>query len=270
MAEEKISPQQVKDPLRVSFIIPNWNHRQLLDECISSIKQLTGGFEKEIVVVDNASTDGSAEYVKNTHPDVICHCNAENAGYAKATNQGVSMSSGQMLFLLNNDVRLFADCLEELVKCLNRGPRIGAAAPLLYYPNGRFQISCRRFPTPAALALEQFGVFRLGGYRKWKLTEQEHRLYCEALQPMASALLIKRECWDEVGPLDERFPIFFNDVDWCYRLYRYTNFKIAICHAAGACHHEGVSVNRLGFRKKINFYRGLFDFYKKHYLRRYI
>ncbi|MBF0458546.1 MAG: glycosyltransferase family 2 protein [Nitrospirae bacterium] len=252
--------------MRVSFIIPNWNWKQLLDECILSIKALTGDFEKEIIVVDNASEDGSAAHVKNTHPDVICHCGKENVGYAKATNLGVSKASGQMLFLLNNDVRLSPDCLQRLLDCLNDNPRAGAAVPLLYYPDGRFQISCRRFPTPAALALEQFRVFSLGRFKKWKLTQEEHLCSTQVLQPMASALLIKRECWDEVGVLDESFPIFFNDVDWCYRLYRDTNFTIAICHAAKAVHHEGVSVNRLGFKKKINFYKGLFNFYRKHYL----
>ncbi|MBF0488498.1 MAG: glycosyltransferase family 2 protein [Nitrospirae bacterium] len=252
--------------MRVSFIIPNWNHKQLLDECITSIKALTGDFDKEIIVIDNASGDGSAAFVKDAHPDVILHRNQRNVGYAKATNLGVSLSGGQMLFLLNNDIRLFPDCLRGLYGCLKDNPRAGAAAPLLYYPDGRFQISCRRFPSPAALVLEQFGVLRLGRFRKWKLTQEEHHCLGEVLQPMASALLIKRECWDEVGALDEDFPIFFNDVDWCYRLYKDTNFTIALCHGARAIHHEGVSVNRLGFRKKINFYRGLFDFYKKHYL----
>ncbi|MBF0554974.1 MAG: glycosyltransferase family 2 protein [Nitrospirae bacterium] len=252
--------------MRVSFIIPNWNHKQLLHECITSIKALTGDFEKEIIVIDNASEDGSAAFVKDAHPDVICHCSQSNVGYAMATNLGVSLSGGQMIFLLNNDVRLFPDCLQGLYNCLKDNQRAGAAAPLLYYPDGGFQISCRRFPSPAALILEQFGVLRLGRFRKWKLTQEEHHCLCEVPQPMASALLIKRECWDEVGALDEGFPIFFNDVDWCYRLYKDTKFTIALCHAARAIHHEGVSVNRLGFRKKINFYKGLFDFYKKHYL----
>ncbi|MBF0567914.1 MAG: glycosyltransferase family 2 protein [Nitrospirae bacterium] len=252
--------------MRVSFIIPNWNHKQLLDECITSIKALTGDFEKEIIVIDNASEDGSAAFVKDAHPDVILHRGQSNVGYAKATNIGVSLSGGQMIFLLNNDVRLFPDCLQRLYDCIEDNPRAGAAAPLLYYPDGRFQISCRRFPSPAALVLEQFGVFRLGRFRKWKLTQEEHHCSGEVPQPMASALLIKRECWDEVGALDEDFPIFFNDVDWCYRLYKDTKFTIALCHGAMAIHHEGVSVNRLGFRKKINFYRGLFSFYKKHYL----
>ncbi|KWT88552.1 glycosyltransferase family 2 protein [Candidatus Magnetominusculus xianensis] len=255
----------MKAPVRVSFVIPNWNHKQLLDECIISIKALTGNFEKEIIVIDNASEDGSAEFVKDAHPSVICHCNDTNTGYAKATNLGVSLSTGQVIFLLNNDIRLFPECLQGLFDCLSNNPRAGAAAPLLYYPDGRFQISCRRFPSLAALILEQFGVFSIGRFRKWKLTQEEHICFTEVPQPMASALLIRRECWEEVGPLDEGFPIFFNDVDWCYRLYKDTNYTIALCHNSRAIHHEGVSVNRLGLRKKINFYKGLIGFYRKHW-----
>ncbi len=253
--------------MRVSFIIPNWNHKELLDQCINSIKALTGDAEKEIIVVDNASEDGSAELLRVKHSDVICHANSKNTGYAKATNIGASMSTGQMLFLLNNDVRLYPDCLQRLLTCLDNNKRAGAVAPLLYYPDGRLQISCRRFPSPAALILEQIGIYELGRFKKWKMTYEEHFCSDEILQPMASVLLIKRECWNEVGTLDEGFPIFFNDVDWCYRLYTRTKYTIALCQASGAIHHEGATVNRLGIRKKINFYRGLISFYMKHYLR---
>lgn len=197
---------------------------------------------------------------------MICRCLDKNVGYAKATNLGVSLCAGQFIFLLNNDVRLYPESLQGLYDCIAANPRAGAAAPLLYYPDGRFQISCRRFPSPPALILEKFGVLKLGRFRKWKLTQEEHMSASEVPQPMASALLIRRECWNAVGPLDEGFPIFFNDVDWCYRLYRDTDFTITLCHASRAIHHEGVSVNRLGLRKKINFYRGLIDFYRKHYL----
>lgn len=83
---------------------------------------------------------------------------------------------------------------------------------------------------------------------------------------MASALMIRRECWNAVGPMDERFPIFFNDVDWCYRLYKNTDYKIYICPEAKAIHYEGASTNRLGYKKKFEFYRGLLRFYLKNYL----
>ena len=253
-------------PPTVSFIIPNWNHRQLLHECISSIYDTVGDLSHEIIVVDNASTDDSAGYILESFPEVRWIQNHENLGYAKAVNQGVASSGGGFLFLLNNDVKLMGGVSERLISFLAGHPEVGAVAPLLYYPDGRLQISCRRFPSPAAIFLEKLHVRKIGHYMRLKLTPEEHLSGGQVLQPMASALMVRRECWDEVGPMDEGFPIFFNDVDWCYRLYRNTGYTIHINPEARAIHHEGASIKRLGHKKKIKLYRGLARFYYKHFL----
>jgi GT2 family glycosyltransferase len=190
--------------------------------------------------------------------------NHENLGYAKAVNQGVASSRGDFLFLLNNDVKLIGSVSERLTSFLAAHPGVGAVAPLLYYPDGRLQISCRRFPSPAAILMEKLHVRRVGPYRKLKLTPEEHLSGGKVQQPMASALMVRRECWNAVGPMDEGFPIFFNDVDWCYRLYKNTDYTIHIYPEAKAIHHEGASIKRLGHKKKIKFYSGLARFYYKH------
>jgi N-acetylglucosaminyl-diphospho-decaprenol L-rhamnosyltransferase len=249
----------------VSFIIPNWNQRQLIYECVSSIKKTISNISHDIIIVDNASTDGSAEYIKKNFSDVLWIQNDINHGYAKAINQGVELSQGDFLFLLNNDIKLLENATERLVSFLIENPDAGAVAPLLYYPDGRLQISCRRFPTPMAILLEKLNINKIGPFRRLKLTPKEHLAGGEVLQPMASALMVKRECWNAMCPIDEEFPIFFNDVDWCYRLYKDTNYKIYLCPEAKAIHHEGVSTNLLGHRKKIEFYKGLIRFYFKHF-----
>ena len=265
---EKIDKKNLKtgDKCTVSFVIPNWNHRQLLHECISSIYNTIGYMSHEIIVVDNASTDDSARHIKETFPEVIWVQNDTNRGYAKAINQGVELSKGDYLFLLNNDVELMGNTSERLGFFLSEHPDAGAVAPLLYYPDGRLQISCRRFPTPPAILLEKLGSNKIGPYFRLKLTPEEHLAGGKILQPMSSALMIKRECWNAVGPMDERFFIFFNDVDWCYRVYQNTSYKIYLCPEAKAIHHEGASVKRLGYRKKIELYKGILRFYRKHYL----
>lgn len=251
----------------ISFVIANWNHKVLLVECLQSILMSDDNFNKEIVVVDNASTDGSQSYVKNLFGNEIKWVqNKKNEGYAKAVNKGVALSKGNLVFLLNNDVKLHVNTVRFLVHFMEVRALAGAVAPLLYYPTGELQISCRRFPTPFALFFENFGIGNFGPFRRWKLASREHVKGGVVLQPMASVLLVKRKCWYDVGVLDEDFPIFFNDVDWCYRLYRDTRYKIYLCNWARAVHHEGASVNRLGVRKKVEFYKGLYRFYKKHYL----
>jgi len=250
----------------VSFIIPNWNHKKMLSDCIASIYATNDSIPKDVIVVDNASTDGSAEYTKKMYPDTQWIQNKTNLGYAKAVNHGVRLSKGDFIFLLNNDVKLLENTTKNLLDFLIKNPEAVAVAPLLYYPDGRVQISCRRFPTPSALFLELVGINKIGSFRRWKLKKEDHLHASIVLQPMASALLIKRFCWDTVGPLDEQFPVLFNDVDWCYRLYKHTNYKIYLCPDAQAIHHEGASVNRLGFRKNIEFFKGLTKFYLKHFV----
>jgi len=250
---------------KVSFIIPNWNQKQLLHESISSIYNTIGTISYEIIIVDNASIDESVEYIQKSFPDVIFIRNSTNLGYAKAVNQGVTLSKGDFIFLLNNDTKLLEGTTERLLSFLNETADAGAVAPVLYYPDGKVQASCRIFPTPSALLLELFGIDRIGPFRRWKMKIEEHLRECTVPQPMASALMIKRECWNVVGPMDERFPLYFNDVDWCYRLYKNTNYKIYLYPEAKAIHHYGASTGTLGHRKKIEFYKGLLIFYFKHF-----
>lgn len=249
----------------VSIVIPTWNKKKMLSECLSSIVGFKNSVKTEIIVVDDASSDDTVEYVKDHFPRVILVENKVNEGYARAVNRGVERSRGNFIFLLNNDIRFVENIIDVLHGFLMEHEDAGAVSPLLVYPDERLQISCRRFPTPAALVLEKLGINRAGSLRKWKLTEDEHLRGGIVPQPMASALLIRRDCWEAVGPLDERFPIFFNDVDWCYRLYRLSGYRIYLCTDVKAVHHEGATVNTLGTRKKREFYKGLIRFYLKHY-----
>jgi len=249
---------------KISFIIPNWNGKEYLARCLNSIIEASSpGYEKEIIVVDNASADGSMEMIEDLFPQARLICNDRNLGYAKAVNQGVEASGGEILFLLNNDVVLKNDSVAVLLEKLISSSEIGAVSPLLYYPDGRLQISCRRFPHPVSILLEKVNMDSFVGFRRLKLSPEEHIKGGIVMQPMFSAIMIKRECWQDVGPLDESFPIFFNDVEWCYRLYKNTPYVIVLVPAARALHYEGVSVKRLGYKKRYYLYTGLARFYMK-------
>jgi GT2 family glycosyltransferase len=249
----------------VSIVIPTWNQKELLAECLESIAKYPSMLGTEILVIDDASTDHTAEFIRKKFPKVRLIENKQNEGYAGAVNKGVDNSKGDSIFLLNNDTRFIGNTIDVLYEFLMKHKDAGAVAPLLVYADGRLQISCRRFPTPIAILLEKLHINKTGPYMKLKLTQDEHLKGGIVPQPMASAILIKRECWDAVGPFDERFPIFFNDVDWCYRLYKNTRYKIALSPSVKVIHHEGATINTLGLRKKREFYKGLMRFYLKHY-----
>jgi N-acetylglucosaminyl-diphospho-decaprenol L-rhamnosyltransferase len=249
----------------VSIVIPTWNQRKILAECLSSILSLKNSVKTEIIVVDDASSDNTSEYIDRNFPGVTVIKNDKNQGYAKSVNRAIELSRGDILFLLNDDTRFFQNTVDVLCNFLMNHPDAGAAAPLLIYPDGSFQVSCRRFPTPSALIFEKLHLNSSGPFKRWKLNEKEHLKGGPVPQPMASALLIKRECWEAVGPFDERFPIFFNDVDWCYRVYKNTDYKIYLCPDVKVIHHVGATVNTLGAKKKQEFYKGLIRFYLKHF-----
>jgi len=268
--QQTVSTRKVSEnsAQKVSFIIPHWNQRQLLEDCVGSILQTIRKIPYEIIVIDNASRDDSKTYMLQTFPEIFWIRNDKNLGYAKAINQGVGHATGDFLFFLNDDIRFLENTTDQLIDFLAKHPNAGAVAPMLMYPDGRIQISCRRFPTPPALLLQLFGIRSIGAFRAWKLELEDQGRGGIVQQPMASALMVRRACWNAVGPMDERFFLYFNDVDWCYRLYRNTPYKIFLCPEVTVIHHGGASTKRLGSKRIQEFYRGLFRFYCKHYLLR--
>lgn len=248
----------------VSIIITTYNQRKLLLECIESILKFPSRVKTEIIVVDDASIDNTAEFIKRNFPRILVIKNKKNLGYAKSVNLAVEQSRGNVLFLLNDDTRFIGNTVDILFDFLIKNNDAAAVAPLLINPDGSFQVSCRRFPSVSALVSEKLHLSRVP-IKRWKLNEKEHLQGGPVPQPMTSALLIKRKCWDEIGPFDERFPIFFNDVDWCYRVYKNSKYKIYLCPDVKIIHYVGATVNTLGMKKRMEFYKGLIRFYLKHF-----
>jgi hypothetical protein len=226
--------------------------------------------EAEVIVVDNASTDGSAEMVEAEFPGVRLIRNARNLGYAAANNQAMSQARGDFFLLLNPDANVLPGCMSTLAKFLESTRDAGAAAPQLLNPGGSIQASVRSFPTPGALLWDAMGFARLfprsrtfGAYR---MTWWDHSDVREVDQPMASALMLRRKALDQVGLMDESFPMFFNDVDSCYRL-RQAGWKTWYVPEAKAIHHVAASTSQVRAEMILESHRSLARFYAKHYRR---
>lgn len=256
--------------MKLSVIIVNWNTAALLRACLLSLRkavtELAGG--AEVIVVDNASSDGSAAMVRGEFPEVRLIANDRNAGYAAGNNQGLRMAQGEAVLLLNPDTEVPAGALERLLNVLEAHPDVGAVAPRLIGPDGRPQASVRGFPAPGALLAECLGLAalfprsrRLGSYRlrHWPLDDER-----DVDQPMMSCLLIRRQALDDVGLLDEAFPIFFNDVDWCYRA-RQRGWRIRFTPRVDVLHHGGASTSQVRRDMIRESGRSLERFYQKHY-----
>ncbi|HLJ57457.1 MAG TPA: glycosyltransferase family 2 protein [Chthonomonadaceae bacterium] len=251
----------------LSIAIVNWNTRDLLLGALESIYR-SEGVTPEVIVVDNASSDGSADAVRSCYPQVRLFANAWNAGYAAGNNQAIQSAEGDYVLLLNPDVLLPPTGLRRALDFMHSHPEAGALGVRQVHPDGRLQRSVRGFPTPGAVLWQLIGAARLlpsdrkfGAYRMTWFTYQS---IAEVDQPMGTFLLLSAEAVARVGLLDEAFPIFFNEVDWCLRCKR-DGWKIYFTPDVEIVHYGGASTVQVGAAMAWESRRGLLAFYAKHY-----
>ncbi len=252
----------------LSICIVNWNTCELLCKCLRSIYRYPPSEPFEVIVVDNGSTDGSAERVRAEFPQVNLIANAENRGYAYGNNQAIAEARGEFLLLLNPDTEMHPDTLNNALRFLRAHPEVGAIGAKQVFPDGTVQPSLRGFPTPSNLFFEVSGLarlfprsHRLGGYRmRWFQYDRP----IEVDQPMGTFLMVRRAVVDQVGPMDTEFPLFFNDVDWCYRI-RQAGWKIMFIPDVVITHYGGASTRQVRLEAIRESHRALERFYQKHY-----
>lgn len=252
----------------ISICIVNWNTRELLRACLASLPAACGELRSQVIVVDNASPDGSADMVREQFPWVELIANPENRYYAAANNQALRAARAPLKLLLNSDIEAPPGSLASLADWLRSRPRVGAVAPRLVYPDGRPQASCRSFPDPDAVIWEALGLSRLFPrsrvFAKWRMTWWDNDDERAVDQPMGAALLLRAEALEQVGLFDEDFPMYFNDVDLCRRLWD-AGWEIWFTPTVTLTHHHGASA-RLARRKMIAASgRSFLDYYRKYY-----
>ena len=256
---------------RLSACIVNWNTRDDLRSCLRALADnpFTRG-EQEVVVVDNASADDSARMVREEFPGVRLIANAANENYARGTNQALAAATGDLLLLLNPDARVTPGALDALAAFLEERPaEAGGVAPRLVHEDGSVQASVRGFPTPAAVLWDMTGLSRVfrnsRTFGAWRHTFFDYGTRAApAPQPMASCLLVPRRVFEAVGPMDERFPLYFNDVDWCLRA-REAGFTLWYTADATVVHGYGGTTKRVRKAAVWESRRAMLRLYAKHY-----
>ncbi len=205
----------------LSIAIVSWNTMGLLDECLRSIFETTSGIEFEVIVVDNASSDGSAEMVKSKYSQVKLIENVENVGFARANNQAYAVSAGRHFLLLNPDTVVRGDTLKKLVGFLDNHDKAGAVGPLVLNDDGSLQYSWARFLTVWNEAVGRLDR-RIKGLGRPPANADEAR----SLEPFrvdwvgGCCLMIKREAVQKIGLMDESLFMYCEETDWCLRLHR--------------------------------------------------
>jgi N-acetylglucosaminyl-diphospho-decaprenol L-rhamnosyltransferase len=244
----------------VSVVIVSWNTMHLLRECLASLHASSADVLMEIIVVDNASSDDSAGVVQRDFPGVRLIRNSANVGFSRASNQGIVVSAGRYVLLLNSDTRLLQDSIGNLIAFMERHPEAGACGPRLIGPDGKAQaFSFGRDPTLWYLIWR--GLNRLLWQRSlhnWG-TDQVR----EVDWVTGACLLARRKMIDQIGLLDENIFMYFEDNDWCIRMRScgwkvYHNPLVSVMHIGG----KSFSQNRTA---RLAYYESLDYFYSKHY-----
>jgi len=255
----------------LSIIIVNWNVKELLQACLHSLLEAEAAspaLTVEIIVVDSASGDGSAQMVRDEFPQIQLIASDENLGYARGNNIGVAAGQGRYFFLLNPDTVVAPTALTELVRYLDDHPTVGAVGPQLRWPDGAVQSSRRRFPTVGSLFWESTLLGQW--FPKNRHLRRYHCFDTEPNQPQSvewlvgAALLIRAETWQQVGPIDEKFFMYFEETDWCRRAAA-AGWERYYLPSAQVVHYEGKSSEQVIAARTLRFQRSKLRYTHKYF-----
>ncbi len=257
----------------LSIIIVNYNTGELIKQTLASIYKYNYDFEYEVIVIDNASSDGSQEIIKRDYNRVILLENDVNAGFAAASNTGIRRAKGRYILLLNPDTLIYESTLKVMLAFMDNNPRVGAAGCKVVLPDGKLDRACKRsFPTPLNALFNLLKLDRLFPGSKifgaYNLTYRDENKTQEVDALVGAFMLIKREVIAEAGLLDEDFFLYGEDLDWCYRIKK-AGWKIVYYPETEIMHIKGGSSRNKDNKTIREFYRSMYLYYNKHYKNKY-
>lgn len=245
----------------ISFIIVNWNTRDILIDCLNSIYKTVTDIGFEIYVVDNNSTDGSREATKKRFPDVKLIENKTNTGFAHANNQALRIMQGRFAVLLNTDAVLQEGAIKSLLSFMNNSPEAGIAGVQLLNQDGSRQNSIDNFPSPETEILNK-SILRFFFPDKYPGKSRIHHNPIEVDSVVGACMMVRKEAMDEVGLFDEDYFIFLEETDWCFRMHK-KGWKVYHVPDARVFHLSGHSKKNTPWESQIEYYKSLYKFFRK-------
>ncbi len=248
----------------LSIIIVNWNTRDLLADCLRSVYDTVHDLTLEVFVVDNASTDGSVAMVREQFPNVRLIENSENVGFARANNQALAKAQGKHLLLLNSDAMLLPDAVRILLDELLRDATRAAVGPRLLNADGSTQPSCHPILTPWREFWRLCFVDRLVPLAHYRFEGDTDGAQRRVSVLKGACVLLRREALEQVGPFDERFFMYSEEMDLFLRLQK-AGWTVWWVPAARVTHLGGQSANKTSDAMYLELYRSKARFQRKHY-----
>lgn len=248
----------------LAIIIVSWNTREILRRCLQSVFASQTSKKFKVWVVDNGSTDGSVQMIKEFFPQSQIISNDDNVGFAHANNQAIKDSSGEYVMLLNPDTVVEKDVFEALVNFLEKHPDIGAVGPRLLNPDGTLQESAYPKPTLAREFWRLFHLDRFYCYAEYSMDKWSLTVAKEVDVLMGACLLIRRKVLDQVGLLDDNFFVYSEEVDLCTRIRDY-GWRISWVPTAVVVHLGGQSTRQIQQEMFLQLYQGKIQYFRKHH-----
>jgi GT2 family glycosyltransferase/lipopolysaccharide/colanic/teichoic acid biosynthesis glycosyltransferase len=220
-------------PPEVSIVIVGYNSLPELRECLASVRSADVGLRLEILLVDNASSDGTRDFIRENEPDVRLTANSLNVGYSRAVNQGIAEARAKYVLVLNPDIVVLPGSIERLKSFMDEHTDVAIAGSKLLNPDNTLQHSCRRFYTLPTLVLRRTflgSILRNSrAVADHLMLDYDHETSREVDWVIGACMMVRRRALDDIGGMDERFFLYFEDVDWCYRAWQ-SGWKV--CYVA--------------------------------------
>lgn len=259
--------------MKLSVVIVNYNVEYFLDQCLSSVHRACKGIDAEVFVVDNASSDGSLEMLRQKHPTVKLIANRDNVGFSKANNQAILQSKGEYVLLLNPDTVVEEDTFSHCIEFMDAHPEAGACGVKLIDGKGNFLPESKRgLPTPAVSFYKISGLSKI--FPKSKRFGKYHLGYLDAesvheIDVLSGAFMfIRREALNKAGLLDEAFFMYGEDIDLSFRI-TLAGYKIFYTPGTRTIHYRGESTKKGSANYVYVFYNAMAIFANKHFSARY-
>jgi len=258
----------------ISIIIVTFNSAGVIKKCLSCIKNNIDSFNIELIIIDNNSEDETLAAVKDyfpisqKSPTLRIIENLKNIGYAGGVNQGLRIASGDFILLINPDVFITDGFFNRIVDFFNESSDIGLVAPQHLSMENKIIPSCREFPDHLTLLWEITGLSilfkRSKIFGKWRMGYFDYKSKMEVDQPMGSCLMGRKKVINEIGFMDERFTMFFNDVDWCRR-FKENGYKVVFNPEIKMYHLVGHSVMQKRYSMILYSHLAFFLYLQKYY-----
>ncbi|MBA7606550.1 hypothetical protein ES703_13700 [subsurface metagenome] len=252
----------------VSVVVVNWNTQDILRDCLISIYEQCGEIDLEVIVIDNASTDGSVEMVKKDFPQVTLIENSQNRGFAAANNQGIAISKGRYVLLLNSDTVVLDNAIAKTAAFADSHPEAAVVGCRVLNPDRTLQPTCFMFPSILNMLLSSTYLYKLFPKNKFfgreRMTWWNRNDIREVDVVTGCFMLVRQDTIKKVGSMDEQFFMYGEETDWCYR-FKQAGWKVMFTPVCEIIHLGGQSTAQKSAAMIVQLSLSILKFIRKHH-----